>query len=1180
MYSVNAENIGLNIGPQIQRILSHNLNHELFVSGSDSHLSIALALVSAAEAESHDRVQLLITPDDQVSYKLAELIQQIDPNLGTNCLPAFDVGIYSNLNPNAKKVSERISWIYKAQKAESKDIFITSIEALMQQTMPFAKLSNLSKAFNINDDFFSAPSTALHQLGYVSSPIVEDIGQYSIRGGIVDLFSPAHKLPIRLELFADTIDQIKYFDPETQRSVKEIKFFDVVPAREITFNDENRQKVSIAFKNSLKDRNLDNDEEAQLLLRNIAQGHLFPGIDFLLPLFYDSLSSPLVHFSNELNVWFYKPLDLARRSDELFNSLKAEKESSKKQIIHANYEDLYLSFDSLFKNFDCNKIFFDKILIEDSRNHLTETLDFRSSPLIDFQKNSSLLVKNLPELARYISEKTLSWKNSGYKVFFLSHSIQSSERLKSLLEMANLNVVNVSANSFEWNSWVSQQDTLETIHILNEKAYDSLILNSERIVFISDKDIFGRRSLRKKSAQKEFQDKANALSFGDIKPGDLIVHKSHGVGIYKGLEVMPIQGKDSEFIQIQYKGGDKLYLPVYRIGQLQKYSGPGSDKLIDKLGSNQWEKTKSKVKKKLQDIAAELLKLYAKRASIQKEPFSPPDDDFIEFENNFPYIETEDQLKAIGEILLDMTSDKPMDRLICGDVGFGKTEVAMRAAFKAVQDGKQVAVIAPTTVLSFQHLKNFKKRFKNWPIEIKSLNRFVPRKAANETLNNLKSGKVDIVIGTHRLFSKDVDFKNLGLLIIDEEQKFGVKHKERIRQIKSSVDTLALSATPIPRTLNLSLVGIRDLSLINTAPMDRLPTRTFISKFDKDTIHKGVMSEIERGGQVFFLHNRVQSIYSLTDELRELLPNVRIKVAHGQMNETDLEKTMLEFFNHEIDMLVCTTIIESGMDIPNANTMFIDNAHHLGLSQLYQLRGRVGRSKQRAYCYLIIPSQKRLDADAQERLRVIQENTELGSGIKVAQYDLELRGSGDILGSEQSGHVNAVGHELYLELLEEAILEQKGEPPKDAGVDPEINLRVAAYIPANYIKDVKIRLSYYKTLSQIEEPEDLDQIEDDLKDQFGKIPEEVSNLMGLMMIRKQCKDLSIKDLSAGKNILTLNLTEKTPLQPQKIVALTLRENKKYSLSPEQKLKIRMNDITWPRVYEELELLKRFKASTI
>ncbi|NJL23835.1 MAG: transcription-repair coupling factor [Calothrix sp. SM1_5_4] len=669
------------------------------------------------------------------------------------------------------------------------------------------------------------------------------------------------------------------------------------------------------------------------------------------------------------------------------------------------------------------------------------------------------------------------------------------------------------------------------------------------------------------------EQRTHAFNFGDLKTGDLIVHKMHGIGVFEGLKVMPIQGIAAEFIQIKYKDNDRLYLPVYRVHQIQKYSGPASAAMVDKLGGPGWEKTKSKVRSHLRDVAAELLEIYAKRAVSERPPFSPPDADFASFEATFPYSETDDQLRAISDVLRDMQKPHPMDRLICGDVGFGKTEVAMRAAFHAVQNGRQVAIIAPTTVLTFQHLENFKKRFAKWGVDIRGLNRFIPKREITATLKDLRDGKVDVVIGTHRLLSQDVQFKNLGLLIVDEEQRFGVKHKEKLRKLRSGLDTLAMSATPIPRTLNMSLVGIRDLSLINTAPVDRLATRTFVTKFEADVIRKAILSEIGRGGQIYFIHNRIQSIYQLADQLREIVPEARMRVAHGQMEEGELEKCMIEFFHHEIDLLLCTTIVESGMDVASANTMFIDNAQQLGLSQIYQLRGRVGRSKERAYCYLLIPNHRRLEKDAQERLRIIQENSALGSGIRIAQYDLELRGAGDILGEEQAGHVNAIGYELYLELLEEAVHNAKGETPAHPDVEPDINVRIPALIPDTYIADLRIRLAYYKQLSEIESPEDIDRIEDELRDQFGKLPDQVLNLMGLMLIRNVCKDLAVRDLSSGEATITLAFTERTPLPPQRVIELASRANKKYSITPDNRLRVRMNEITWPRIHDELVYLK-------
>ena len=530
-------------------------------------------------------------------------------------------------------------------------------------------------------------------------------------------------------------------------------------------------------------------------------------------------------------------------------------------------------------------------------------------------------------------------------------------------------------------------------------------------------------------------------------------------------------------------------------------------------------------------------------------------------------------MAAIEDVIEDLASTKPMDRLICGDVGFGKTEVAMRAAFIAAANKKQVAVLAPTTVLTMQHFETFKKRFDGWPINIRVVNRLQSTASVKKTLNDLTNGEVDILIGTHRLLSQDVQFKNMGLLVIDEEQKFGVKHKEKIRKLKVNVDTLCLSATPIPRTLNMSLLKIRDLSLINTAPIDRLEIRTFICRHDKEIIKRAVETELQRGGQVFFLHNRVQSIYSIAEELRQILPGVPIGVGHGQLKEKELESVVVSFFNNETKVLVASTIVESGIDIPNANTILINQSDKFGLSQLYQLRGRVGRSGQRAYCYLLTEPNKKLTDIAKERLKVIQENTTLGSGMQIAQYDLELRGAGTLLGEEQSGLIDTVGYEFYMQLLNEAIQEAKGDKRAET-IEPDINLKIKAFIPNSYISNIRLRLSYYRALTQIESPTDIDDLEEELKDQYGKPPQEVINLLGLMLIRHQCIQLGVKDISSGKENLVLSFTDTTSLPVEKVIELTTQANKKYSITPDNRLKVRIKEITWPRVLEEVDLLLR------
>lgn len=1149
-----------------------NRGASLDIVGSDSPTLLA-GLLTLPKVALNEKPHLVVVGGPADAARLITSLKFFSPEARTHLLPAFDVGIFSNLYPNRRVVAGRMRWLWRAQNARPGDIFIAPVEALVQRTLPYQSLSGHALTLRKNDLLPDQLPTLLEGMGYVSVPLVEDIGTFSMRGGIMDIFSPAHDHPVRLELFGDLIDTMRFFDAENQRGQGEAEVLELIPAQEILFTDENRQKAAAKFRASLEDRPVDR-EEAQAVLHQLVQGQYAHGIEFLLSYFYNMPALPTEHFNTPLNVWRLDPFELTRAQDQLAAECKKDFESAQAQIIRPEFGDVYSSLESLQYPADSQTITLTKVRVggpDAEEGEEIGILPISTSDLKEVANSAKPLASHAADLADFLHKKIVEWKSQGHCVFVSVSTQAQAQRLRLMLEKSEIKSELV--DGYDWPQWQEDQRREPAlIHIVERPLAESLRWNEEGVVFLREEDLFGNKRPRAEyKSSGTLEQRAHAFNFGDLKTGDLIVHKQHGIGVFEGLKVMPIQGIDAEFIQLKYKDNDRLYLPVYRVHLIQKYSGPSSAALIDKLGGTGWEKTKTKVRSHLRDVAAELLEIYAKRAAFERPGFGAPNEDFAGFEATFPYQETDDQLRAIYDVLRDMQKPNPMDRLVCGDVGFGKTEVAMRAAFHAVQGKKQVAVIAPTTVLTFQHLETFQKRFAKWPIRIRSLNRFVSKKDIAETLKGLKEGSVDIVIGTHRLLSQDVVFKDLGLMIVDEEQRFGVKHKERLRKIRAGLDTLAMSATPIPRTLNMSLVGIRDLSLINTAPVDRLAVRTFVTKFDADTIRKAIMSEVGRGGQIYFIHNRVQSIYALADQLREIVPEVRFRVAHGQMEEGELEKAMVEFFHHEIDMLVCTTIVESGMDVSAANTMFIDNAQQLGLSQLYQLRGRVGRSKERAYCYLMIPGQKRIEKDAQERLRILQENTALGSGIRIAQYDLELRGAGDILGEEQAGHVNSVGYELYLELLEDAVRGAKGESV-EAEVEPDINVRIPALIPDSFIPDLRIRLAYYKQLSEIERPEDIDRIEDELRDQFGKIPDQVINLMGLMLIRKTCKDLSVRDLSSGESSITLAFTEKTPLPPQRVIELASRANKKYAITPDNRLRVRINEITWPRIHDELQYL--------
>jgi len=1145
------------------------------VIGTQSTAAISFLLSQDFSIHLNNLPCLVVVSSLDEASLLSRQISFFRPNYTCHILKPFDVSPYSGLYPSPSVSWDRSRFLYWASQggvAQKTNIFIAPISALLQKSTPFFEFNKRCRRLKRGDELPTQLTDYFNRLGYQPAPIVEDRGQYSIRGGIVDVFSPAEDSPIRLELFGDQVETIRTFSTTTQLSEKEIDSLNLIPVYEYELSDDNLEIVVNRFRKQLVDRPVSYSDRDDLL-RSLTQKSLFPGAEYLLPFCYETLASALDHFSSELNVFIIDPIEVSRKGDEFFQELVSDYKAANSALFYPEIKSLYFSYDQ-FRYPEGSLVFqFSNLAFVQDESQSEERIEYRSNSLAEFTQIAYSKTPGSSDWFTTAQPKVKQWLKDKYKIFVSYKNQTQLDRLKNLFARMEIGVEYSTEDQFTWQHWLSFQDQADQpVTLIPRDLNETVLLHDEKIIFLRADDFFGRKQRSSnQSSYEEFSTNAKRLSFGDLKPNDLVVHVKHGIGVYEGLKIMNVGGVDSEFIQIAYKDKDKLYLPVYRVGQLQKFSGAQTS-VLDKLGGPGWEKTKTKVKNHLRDIAAELLQLYAKRSEIQREPLVLDEVLYNQFERAFPYDETLDQLRAIREIQKDFHDSKPMDRLVCGDVGFGKTEVSMRAAFQAAAAGKQVAVLAPTTVLTFQHLETFKKRFAGFNFEIKSLNRFVSTSDQKKTLAELKDGKVQILIGTHRILSKDVIFKDLGLLIIDEEQKFGVLHKEKIKKIKNNVDTLTLSATPIPRTLNMSFTGIRDLSIINTPPIDRLPTRTFVSKFDSELIRKGIASEIARGGQIYFIHNRVQSIYSIAEELRQIVPQARMKVAHGQMEEHELEEAMLAFFNHEIDVLICTAIVESGMDVPRANTMFIDQAHMFGLSQLYQLRGRVGRSKARAYCYLLMPKDRKIEKDAQERLKIIQDNSALGSGIKIAQYDLELRGAGNILGDDQSGDVNSVGYEMYMDLLNEALAEAKGEKTQDQELDPEINLRIAALIPENYIKDIRIRLSYYKALADIKSQEDLDQIEVELKDQFGELPEPVVNLMGLMLIRRQCKNLGVRDISAGLKNISLIFTEQTKLKPQTAIQLAMRENKKYSIAPDQRLNIRINNITWSAVYEELQYL--------
>ncbi len=1150
---------------------------DIFISGTTSTVAISKLLSIISQTDISQIPNLILLPHRKYMQSMIMNLKFFGFSGSVFTLPAFDVAPDSGLYPNPQVIAQRLQWLYHASKKDN-GLYLATTESFLQKTLPIDIFSSHIMHLEKNTDIPHSIDKVLSSMGYFASPMVEDPGQYAIRGGIIDIFSPTLHAPVRIELFGQYVESLRLFDPKTQRSISPILQADIIPCREILISNKNKNLASQKIKSILE--KINSISHAEDILHDIVFGNYFHGIDYLLCYYYGSLNNPIDYFTDQINLWKINPMEISQATEKLNNKPYQIEVPSPDSVITASFlaKQLYAQFSDINLN-SVKKCFEVSTLNPTDLQDLEKTTPDISMKVLSIGK----LIQNKTTSIEIAFDKIKAWIHECYQIIISTHTITQASRLQSLLKTKDISsTIQNDTQNWIWNLHNQKEspseDYISTLEIKSPSSSQTLLpliipypvseslrFINEKFILLREEDFFGKKRTSHDQPTKQPTIQQPHLSFADMQVGNKVVHVDNGVGIYEGLKIINIQGIDYEFIQIKYKDDNKLYLPIYKVGQIQKYSGPG---VLDTLGGNRWKQVTIKVKLHLKDIANDLLQVYAKRSQHSKEPFTSPGPEFKEFEAYFPYEETQDQNKAISDVISDMTSSKSMDRLVCGDVGFGKTEVAMRAAFHCVLNQKQCMILVPTTILCFQHYETFQNRFNRWSINIKHISRLTPMKEQKQVLQDLKSNKIDIIIGTHKLFGRSVMPSNLGLLIIDEEQRFGVSQKEKIRQIKLGVDTLTLSATPIPRTLNMSLMGLRDLSLINTAPQDRLPSRTFVCKFDPKMIKKAILSEIQRGGQVFYIHNHIQSMREEEEKLKKLLPGIRIKVGHGKVPERDLEKTMLEFLHHEFDVLLCTTIIESGIDIPQANTMIVNRADKFGLSQLYQLRGRIGRSNKRAYCYLLLPTSGRIDPIAQRRLKTLQEHSDLGSGLQIAHYDLELRGAGHLLGEAQSGHVEAVGYDLYLELLEEAIASVKGEANLSQ-LEPEIHIPIPALIPDKYMPDIRVRLAFYRKLSKIKDIKEVDIIEEDVRDQFGEPPESVLNLFGVMVIRFLCKQLGIRDLKAGNKNLSLTFTEKTPLSGEKIVHLATKQNKKYQISPNHCLKIKLQSLKWQAIYEEL-----------
>jgi len=1056
--------------------------------------------------------------------------------------PAWDTAPFSASSPHPDISGARLDTLFRLQNGVA-PVVIMPVAAALQRALPRSTLNDSSCYLVIGEEFEREELLAkLVRMGYANVPLVEDRGTFAVRGGILDIFPPNMPTPVRIEFFGDTVETMRAFDPLTQRSLQPVEELVLLPSRELLLTDEVLENIAPRLKQLCDDLDIPANRR-RLILENLQNAVYFQGVDFLQPLLHPGLET-IFDYAPGVSLVLLDPeairfACLSFSDDIISGAAKAVAAG----LPHSPPEQLFLSEAEL------DGIIAGSSFIELSGLSL-ETSAKSSTISISCQDNSDLRVSVSKESSHALaplSKMLRDWFDSGERVLVACHQLPQAERLKQLLEPYGI-PCRISETGFE-EAVKAPKGNFVTL-LLGEISRGFRLPDSH-LALIAEEELFGKRVKRR--GVSEVRKKQILSSLAELKPGDHMVHIDHGIGLYRGLQHISVGGVGGDFLLLEYAGSDKLYLPVDRLGLVQRYIGPeGSQPSLDKLGGVSWEKSKGKARKNIEELAGELLEIYAKRQICEGFAFSPPDEMYREFEASFAWDETVDQLAAIQDVLADMQHSKPMDRLVCGDVGYGKTEVALRGAFKAALDGKQVGILVPTTILAQQHYETFHERLKDYPVTVEVISRFRTAKEQKEILERLKKGNIDIIIGTHRLLQKDVAFKDLGLLIVDEEQRFGVKDKERLKSFRAVVDIMTLSATPIPRTLYMSMMGIRDLSIIDTPPVDRLAVKTFVSRFSEELIREAVLRELRRGGQIFFVHNRVQTIAKRAELLAQLVPEAKIAVGHGQMGEHELEKVMLGFMHGETNLLLCTTIIESGLDIPNANTLIVDHADKFGLSQLYQLRGRVGRSSQRGYAYLLIPGEGAISSDARERLRILQDISELGAGFRIATHDMEIRGAGDMLGNRQSGTVTEIGFELYNQMLEETICRMRGEEMIEH-VEPEINLKIPAFIPEAYVKDAGQRLVIYKKLTQAECEEDVLDVQNEVNDRFGKYPLATSYLFEIMKLRVMLKRLLVRQIDYSGKTLVISFHPRTPASPDTIIGMMRSEPKNYQFTPDYKL---------------------------
>ena len=1146
--------------PAFTRVVSHLRANtgRIRVSGPNSS---AKALLIPQLQKVLGRPLSVVTRNNEAADELLPVIQAFSELLGGQpadaivSLPTRDVLPFQNLSPHPEIQEQRAIALWKIATGAA-SIIVAPVAATALRLNSAEYYSDLARTLRRGETFDTGPLLQhLNSVGYNSTDVVEMPGEYALRGGILDVYSPEADRPVRVEFFGDEVESIRKFDPGTQRSSSPADEAVLLPLSETPVTEQLLGAIHVR----LSGKRVSGSEE--IIEQAVKSGGVtvFPGWEFYAPV--AGSSGSIFDLLPTAAVIADEPELLSSELEQFWERVtEVHERSGIGKLVTPS--DLYVSAEEWSNNLrSLPGVDLEHLGV--ARGDDLETVELHSQPSPRFHGSIPIMLEEVKKHLAASRRVLVAAPNTGeverLADFFTEYSV--SFRLGSRTR---------GGESYADETAYFAGEVLTTTLV---KAYipDGMILPDAGLTVFGTRDLFDEsESVVSRPQRQKSKTSAFLSDFRDLQVGDYVVHVEHGIGQYQGLKEINQGDGNTEFMVLEYADAAKLYVPLTRLDLVQKYrSQEGAKPVLNHLGTAAWAKTKARVRKAMQDMTEELLKLYAQRKTAQGHSF-PPDNEWMrEFEDAFEYSETEDQDLAINDVKRDMESRLPMDRLLCGDVGYGKTEIAMRAAFKAISDNKQVAVLAPTTVLAFQHFETFKQRFAAFPVTIEMISRFRSPKQQKEILQRVEAGKVDILIGTHRLLSKDVKFTDLGLLVVDEEQRFGVRHKERLKQMRKEVDVLTMSATPIPRTLHMSLVGLRDMSVIETPPKDRIAIQTVVANWDEKLIRSSIEQELERGGQIYFVHNRVDTIWEIAANLQSLVPSARIMVGHGQMSEGELEKVMLKFMRHEADILVATTIIENGLDIPLCNTILINRADRFGLSELYQLRGRVGRSNRRAYAYLLLPSEIELTPIARRRLAALKEFSDLGAGFKIAALDLELRGAGNLLGGEQSGHIEAVGFDLYTQMLEQAVREMKGEaePQPQAQLNLGLNIR----IPADYITEENQRLRMYKRIAGVETERQLADVEAELKDRYGEPPLPVRQLLRYAALRLQAVQAGVTAIERKRDLVSVRFRQDAPVDPGKLASFVSSQRGAQFL-PDGTLKFVAKGLDPKELLEQLQTL--------